>query len=238
MRKITFLGFILMTIMVTNVWADPARVNIEQTVQMGNKVLKPRGTPVPIPASFTEPIYLTYDFTVTANKDNDQAFICCKIQLPAIENLEINEYSGFMVTDNNAPLMAVEKSTLEIFLPQSKSATAFLKIKLDPTKIANQRILTNFTFTHYKRPLLSSLAMKIGAGAGIVAGAGAGIITGLATKNPAAGLAAGAAATALIGGVATKIMWDQSKETITEIKEKYPATSMPLSSAGMSITFE
>lgn len=237
MKKIAFL-LSMMVLIVSSIWADPARVNIEQTVQIGNKILKPRSTPVPIPASFTEPIYLTYDFTVTADKDNDQAFICCRIQLPSIENLEINEYSGFMVTDNNTPLMTVDRSTLEIFLPQSKSATAFLKIKLDPTKIANQRILTNFSFTHYKRPLLSSLAMKVGAGAGIVVGAGAGIITGLATKNPAIGLATGTAAAAVVGGATTKIMWDQSKETVDEIKAKYPATSMPLSSAGMSITFE
>ena len=80
--------------------------------------------------------------------------------------------------------------------------------------------------------------MKVGAGAGIVVGAGAGIITGLATKNPAIGLATGTAAAAVVGGATTKIMWDQSKETVDEIKAKYPATSMPLSSAGMSITFE
>lgn len=236
MKKTAFL-LSMMVLIISSIWADPARVNIEQTVQIGNKILKPRGTPVAIPADITEPISITYDFTITAPKDNDQAFICCKVQLPSIKDLEM-DYSGVSVTENNTPLMHADNNILELFLPHSKSATAFLKIKIKPSEIKNQKIMTTFTFTHYKRPLLSSLAMKVGAGVGVAAGVGTGLLTFVATKNPGASLAAGTAATALAGAGITKLMWDQSKETIDEIKEKCPATSMPLSSAGMTINFE
>lgn len=165
MKKILLLCFVLMSLMINNIWALELPWSRKPQVLTTQSGRSPEET-TPAKSSSLNIItdkktILRYDFIVKAANNKDST-IECIVTIPKILNAEFVSIAGIQAFENpltgNEPALTTyekEENTLfKFFLPQNNNSTGYIEFSVEPhNDLIGKSVQVTFDYRRFKNKL-------------------------------------------------------------------------------------